>query len=257
MRTGPRVLVTCALAVLAVAAPARAADTLSVVVDNNSIALGAATTLAAHAETDAGYGGGHIAFKFKPADQDCQPTPDADSGDDASADQPPIVAAGSGVADVGGESIQLDIGYWRVCGWLVDDTTGATAAVGSTVVQVVPYIGSISISVKRTGRTFQFVLAYSTSAAAHLFAWVQPAAKQCRRSPLQMPKAAVALVPRGGRFVGSDGGLGHSLPMKALAHGRWRVCSWLRSEDVGAVGPVTKTFSVPRQRRRHAGHAAG
>jgi hypothetical protein len=257
MRTGPRVLVTCALAVLAVAAPARAADTLSVVVDNNSIALGAATTLAAHAETDAGYGGGHIAFKFKPADQDCQPTPDADSGDDASADQPPIVAAGSGVADVGGESIQLDIGYWRVCGWLVDDTTGATAAVGSTVVQVVPYIGSISISVKRTGRTFQFVLAYSTSAAAHLFAWVQPAAKQCRRSPFQMPKAAVGLVPRGGRFIGSDGGLGHSLPMKALAHGRWRVCSWLRSEDVGAVGPVTKTFSVPRQRRRHAGHAAG
>jgi hypothetical protein len=167
MRTGPRVLVTCALAVLAVAAPARAADTLSVFVDNNSIALGAATTLAAHAETDAGYGGGHIAFKFKPADQDCQPTPDADSGDDASGDQPPIVAAGAGVADVGGESIQLDIGYWRVCGWLVDDTTGATAAVGSTVVQVVPYIGSISISVKRTGRTFQFVLAYSTSAAAH------------------------------------------------------------------------------------------
>jgi hypothetical protein len=257
MRTGPRVLVTCALALLALAAPARAADTLSVFADNNSIALGAATTVAAHAETDAGYGGGHIAFKFKPADQECQPTPDADSGDDASADQPPIVAAGAGVADVGGESIQLDIGYWRVCGWLVDDATGATAAVGSTVVQVVPYIGSISISVKRSGRSYQFVLAYSTSAAAHLFAWVQPAAKQCRRNPSQMPKAAVALVPRGGRFIGSDGGLGHSLPAKALAHGRWRVCSWLRSEDVGAIGPVTKTFSVPRQRRRHAGHAAG
>src|SRR4051794_38893566 len=125
MRTGPRIVVACVLASAALCSPARAADTLNVFVDNNQIALGATTTLAAHAGTDAAFGGGHITFKFRGADTDCAATPDADPGDDATGDKPVTVAAGAGTADVGGQTIQLDVGNWVVCGWLVDDSTGS------------------------------------------------------------------------------------------------------------------------------------
>jgi hypothetical protein len=251
MRSGPGLLLTCVLAYVALCSPAWAADTLKVIVDNNSIALGEPTTLAAHIETDAGYGGGHLAMKFKPADTDCAPTPDADTGG-----MPIPVDSGAGTADVGGQQIQLDVGNWVVCGWLIDDATGATVAAGSTGVQVVPYLGSISISVKRQAKAFQFVLAWSTSAAARFFAVLQPAKKDCAMTPDRMPRKAIPIVPRAGRLVGSDGGLGKSLNAKRLKPGRWRVCSWLRAEDTGSFGPVTKAFSVPRSRRR-GGRAAG
>lgn len=256
MRTGPRVLFVCVLASAALCSSARAADTLNVYVDNNQIALGAGTTLAAHVETDAAFGGGHIEFKFKPADSDCRATSADDDGSDASADPPQHVAAGAGVADVGGQTIQLDVGNWVVCGWLIDDTNAGVAAAGSTVVQVVPYVGSISPSIRRVGAVYQVVLSWSTSSAATLYAWLQPAAKNCPMSPSHMPKRAIPVVPRSGRLVGSDGGLGHPVKASLLTAGRWRMCAWLRAVDSGGVGPVTKTFSVPKRQRR-AGHAAG
>jgi hypothetical protein len=256
MRIGPRILGATVLASAVLCSPAWAADTLNVSVDNNQIALGAATTLAAHIDTDAAYGGGHLALQFKPADTDCAATPGADSGDDATGGQPIPVAAGAATSDIGGQQIQLDVGNWVVCGWLVDDSSGTVAATGSTVVQVVPYQGSLSMSVKRVGRVYQVVLSWSTSSAATLFAWMQPAAKDCPMSPARLPKAAVPIVPKGGRFVGSDGGLGHAVKAKLLRPGRWHMCGWLRALDVGSVGPVTKTFSVPRK-RKHAVRVAG
>src|SRR3954452_6968589 len=126
MRTGPRIFLVCFALLAGLCAPAQAADTLSVFTDNTRIAVGAVTTLAAHAETDAGYGGGHVAFKYKPAAEECQASPAEDDGLDANGD---IIAAtdpGPGVADVGGQMIQLDLGSWRICGWLLDDVTGAT-----------------------------------------------------------------------------------------------------------------------------------
>jgi hypothetical protein len=250
MRTGPRIWIACVVGFAAMCSPALAANSLTVFVDNNQVALGAATAIAAHAETDASYGGGHIAFRYKPADADCQPTPAADEGADASSpDYPAAVAAGAGVADVGGQMIQLDVGNWRICGWLVDDSSGAVVAQASTVVQVIPYMGSVSISVQRFGRMFQVNLIYSTSAPGRLHAWLQRAARQCPRNPARIPRHAVRLVPRGGRFIGSDGGLGRAVPAKRLSAGRWRVCSWLIT-DAGRVGPASKTFEVPRRARR-------
>jgi hypothetical protein len=254
MRTGPRVLVAFVLLSAAFCSTARAADTLSVFADDNQIALGSGTSMAAHAETDAAYGGGHVAFKFKGADQDCAATPGEDTGVDATGDQPTPVAAGAGVADVAGQPVQLDVGNWRICGWLVDDASGATDAVASTVVQVVPYMGALSISVKPMSRLVQVNLVFSTSAPGRLYAWVQHAARQCPRRPFRRPKHSPLLVPAAGRFVGSDGGLGHAVPIGRLPAGRWRVCGYLRS-DAGAVGPVSRTFALPRRPR--AVHAAG
>src|SRR4051794_5445693 len=114
MRTGRRIAVACLLASAVLCSPAQAADSLSVFTDNSQVARGAATTLAAHAETDAAYGGGHIAFKFKPASAECAPDPAGDEGTEA---PPSTVAAGAGVADVGGQTVQLDVGTWRICGW--------------------------------------------------------------------------------------------------------------------------------------------
>src|SRR5215211_6940667 len=128
MRTGPRVLVAAALASAALCSPALAADSLSVYVDNDSIALGTGTQLAAHVETDAAYGGGHVAFKFKGADEDCKPTAAEDDGVDATGEKPTPIAAGAGATDVAGEPIQLGVGVWVVCGWLLDDTTGNVLA---------------------------------------------------------------------------------------------------------------------------------
>jgi hypothetical protein len=127
-------------------------------------------------------------------------------------------------------------------------------ASASSVVTVVPYIGSISISVKRLKQTFQIVLSYSTSAPARLYAALQPGGRPCAKKP-KVPKGSFLLVPRGGRLVGSDGGLGKAVAFSQLKPGKWRVCGWL-SASVGSAGPATKTLAVPRSRRR-GGRAAG
>jgi hypothetical protein len=257
MRFGPRIVVLSVLLFAALCAPASSATTLNVFVDNNQVALGAATAIAAHAETDASFGGGHVAFRYKGADRDCAPAPDADDGVDAIAEgQSNPVNVGAGVADVGGQIIQLDVGNWRICGWLVDDANGLVAASGSTVVQVLPYQGSLSIAVDRSGKLFQVTLRYSTSAPTRLYASLQRAAKACPRNPARMPKGSILLVPRAGRFVGSDGGLGRAISARRLAPGRWRVCTWLRAE-VGSVGPASKAFAVPQRRPRRGAGAAG
>jgi hypothetical protein len=256
MRRGPRIVALSVLLFVAICAQAPAASTLNVFVDNNKVALGAATAIAAHAETDAGFGGGHVAFKYKGADQDCAVSPDMDNGVNAiPEDESNPVGPGPSAADVGGQIIQLDVGNWRICGWLVDDTNGVVAAAGSTVVQVLPYQGSLSIKVEHNSNLFQITLGYSTSAPTRLYATLQRAAKSCPRNPARIPKGSVLLVPRSGRFIGSDGGLGRAINERRLAPGRWRVCSWLRS-DVGAVGPASKTFAVPARPRRGA-RAAG
>lgn len=255
MRTGPRIFVTCLVLLAALSAPAYAADTLSVFTDNQQIALGGVTTLAAHAETDAGFGGGHVAFKYKPAGEPCAPSPAEDPGTDAGGEIPAPVDPGPSVADVGGQMIQLGVGNWQICGWLVDDVTGAAVAGGSTVVNVVPYIGSLSLSVKRAGPVFQVVISYTTSSPAKLFATVQKAASPCPKYPAKISRKSLLLVPRGGRTIGSDGGIGRVVAIRQLGSGRWRVCSWVQA-DTSSVGPVTKSFAVPRQ-PGHGGRAAG
>jgi hypothetical protein len=258
MRTGPRVLIAFVVLFAAVCSDAFAADSLTVYVDNDQVALGASTLIAAHVETDASFGGGHVAFKFKPADADCQATPAADEGSDATSPESPAPSfpAGANAADVGGQVIQLGVGNSRVCGWLVDDASGVVVAQGSAVVQVVPFMGSLSISVRRIVRSFEVTLVYSTSAPGRLYGWVQRARRQCPRTPVRVPRDAVMLVARRGRFVGSDGGLGRELPAKRLAPGRWRVCSWLIADE-GRVGPASRTFAVPRPARRGGRHVAG
>jgi hypothetical protein len=256
MRTGPRIIATFVVLFAGASSPALAADSLTVFVDNNEIALGGVTAIAAHAETSAGFGGGHVAFKYKGADVDCGGSPAADEGTDAvAADRSNPVPAGEGAADVGGQTIQLDVGNWRICGWLVDDTTGVVAAQGTTVVRVLPYAGSLGISLTRSASLVQVNLTWATSAPARFYASLQRAAKACPRSPARMPKGSIALVPRGGRFVGSDGGLGRAVNTRRLSVGRWRVCVWLRA-DVGSVGPASRTFAV-RRRPRRGGNAAG
>ena len=249
MRTGSRLVIACLLVFAALCSPALAADSLTVFVDSNKVALGATTMLAAHAETDASYGGGHVLWKYEPAAHDCAATPDMDQGTDANGSTPAVVNAGAGSTDVGGQGIQLKVGIWRICGWLVDTSTGGTVASGSTVVTVLPYVGSVSLSVQRIATVFQIVISYDTSAPGNLYAWAQKAHRACRRKP---PHHALLLVPRRGRFVGGDGGLGRSLAVKRLAPGRWRVCGSLVTR-VGHAGPATKTFSVRRRRVAHAG----
>jgi hypothetical protein len=252
MRTALRISCACVLLYAVMCAPALAADSLSVFADNSVIELGGTTTLAAHADTDAAFGGGHVAMKYNGADQDCAADPGSDPGVDT---VPPGIALavqpGQGATDVGGQMIQLDVGNWRICGWLVDDHAGAVLAQASTVVRVVPYSGSVSIDVARRGPMFQLTLTYSTSSPARLYVSLQRATKACARNPERMPKGSILLVPAAGRFIGSDGGLGRAIDGRRLATGRWRVCGWLRA-DAGSVGPASKTFAVPARRRRGA-----
>lgn len=255
MRTGPRTVVACALAFAALCAPAHAADTLSVFVDNEKVAVGGATTVAAHAETDAGYGGGHIAFRYKPGGEQCLPTPGEDDGLDASGGTLAPVDAGASAADVGGQLLQLELGSWRICGWLVDDVTGATVATASTVVTVVPYIGSVSVRVKRVKRVLQLALSYSTSSVAKLYVFLQTSGRVCPTSLSRISKRAVLLVPKSGRTIGSDGGLGKSVRIDRLGAGRWRACALMISEFGGAAAG-SRAFSVPHL-KRHASRAAG
>jgi hypothetical protein len=257
MRSALRISCACLVLSAAMCSPALAADSLSVFTDNAEISLGSVTTLAAHSETDAAFGGGHLALKYKGADADCAATPATDEGADATLpDQTLPVAAGANVTDIGGQQIQLDVGNWRICGWLIDDANGgAVVAQASSVVRVLPYSGSLGIKVGRVGRVFQFTLTYATSAPTRFFASVQRAGRRCPRSPLRLPASSIMLTPRDGRFVGSDGGLGRSIPGRQLTPGKWRVCSWLNSE-VGSVGPASKTFAVPARSRR-GGRAAG
>jgi hypothetical protein len=252
MRIGPRVAILGAALFAAMCPPAVAANSLTVFVDNNQSALGASTAIAAHTETDAAFGGGHVAFKFKGADLDCAATPEADEGSDPiPPDESLPVAAGEGTADVGGQFIQLEVGNWRVCGWLVDDTGAAVAAAGSTVVAVAPYSGSLRLRLERDGALVQLTLSYSTSAPTRLYASLQRAGRECPRDPARMAKGSILLVPRDGRFIGSDGGLGRAIDARRMPPGRWRVCVWLRGE-AGSVGPASKTFAVPQPRRRGA-----
>ena len=244
MRTALRVFCASAFVFAVMCSPALAADSLSVFADNSVIELGGTTTLAAHAETDAAFGGGHVAMKYEGADSDCAADPVSDPGVDT---VPPgitlAVPPGQGATDVGGQMIQLDVGHWRICGWLVDDQAGTVVAQASTVVQVVPYSGSLGIRVDRHGPVFQFTLTYATSSPARFYASVQRASKSCPRNPDRMPAGSIPLVARTGRFVGSDGGVGRAIGAKRLGVGRWRVCTWLRA-DAGAVGPANKTFAV-------------
>jgi hypothetical protein len=257
MRSGPRVLCVALLLSAVMCSPALAADSLSVFTDNSELALGGVTTIAAHAETDAGFGGGHLALKYKGADADCAAAPASDEGAEATAPGQTIpIAAGAGITDVGGQQIELDAGYWRICAWLLDDASGGVVvAQATTVVHVLPYSGSLGIKLARSGRFFQVTLTYATSAPTRLYATIQRAGRQCPRSPLRLPAGSILLVPADGRFVGSDGGLGKAVPARQLKPGRWRICSWL-SSDVGSVGPASKKFSVPARRRRGA-RAAG
>jgi hypothetical protein len=249
MRNGRRAILACLVLSLVLCAPAHAAGTLNVFVGNNSVALGTGTQIAARAETDAAYGGGHVAFHYRPADQQCAPDPGTDGGADANAGQPATVAAGPGIADVGGQIVQLGVGSWRICGWLIDDGADSVTAQASTVVEVVPYVGSLKLSVTRDGSGFQVVLTWATSAPARVYASVQSARRQCADSPARLPERSVLLLPGDGRYVGSDGGLGRSLAAARLGPGRWRICTWLRSDN-GSAGPASKTLGVPRQPRR-------
>src|SRR5689334_24129743 len=239
MRSALRVSCACLVLFAAVCSPALAANSLSVSSDNAEISLGELTTLAAHSETDASFGGGHLALKYKAADADCAATRGADQGADATARGQTIrIAPGPTTTEFGGQQIQLDVGDWRICGWLVDDAHGgAVAAQASTVVLVLPYSGSLGITTSRVGRNFQFTLTYATSAPTRFFASVQRANRKCPRNPLRIPANSIMLTARDGRFVGSDGGLGKAIPARQLTPGKWRVCSWL-SSDVGAVGPA-------------------
>jgi hypothetical protein len=257
MRFGPRLAIVCLFLYAGLSANAWASSSLTVNVDSNHIALGTPTAVAAHVETDADFHGGQVVLKFRGADTDCAATPDADPGSDAT-EQPLQVGAGPGVTDVGGSQIQLDVGNWVICGWLVDTTTGAVAAQGETIVQVIPYQGSLSVSVRRVLKTFQIVLAWSTSEEARVYATLQPAAKQCPRYPSSVRKGALLVLPRGGHFVASDGGLGRSVGIDQLEPGHWRICAWIVAPD-GRIGPVSRTFVVPRARkpRRHASRVAG
>jgi hypothetical protein len=239
---------------LALCAPAQAASSMQVFVDNPSIALGGVTTFAAHTDTDADFHGGHAYFKYRGADSDCAATPQDDPGN-IGTEQPIAVGAGPGATDLGGLPVQLDVGNLVICGWILDDTTGAVLAQGYTVVQVIPYQGSISVLIKKSAIGYQLTLAYSTSEAARLYVTVQQ--KACPISPTRIPKRALLVVPRGGRFVGSDGGMGKSIAKGQLTAGRWNVCAWLKADD-GSVGPVVKRFSVPRaKKKRRASRVAG
>ncbi len=249
MRFGSRVAVICVLLLAGMCSRAWASDTLNVFVDNNHAALGAITTLAAHADTDAAYGGGHIQWKYQRATSACAASPAADTGTDANGSVAASVAAGAGMADVGGQTVEFGVGKWLVCGWLVDDATGTTAAAGSTLVTIVPYIGSVSLRATRTGRAFQITATWATSAPARLYIDIQNARQPCARRPAAIPRDALLLSPRAGRVVGSDGGLGHAVGASQIGYGRWRVCALLRAK-VGAAGPATRTFAVRRHLQR-------
>src|SRR3954452_9601329 len=104
MRTGPRIVVVCLVLLAALSAPAYAADTLTVFTDSPKFALGAGTTIGAHAETDAGFGGGHIAFKYRAIETGCAATPGEADCKGAGGGEPAPVDVGPSSVDVGGQS---------------------------------------------------------------------------------------------------------------------------------------------------------
>lgn len=252
MRTGPRAVLCCLVLFAAICSSASAADALRVFGAPDHAALGSVTTLAAEAHTDASYGGGHVVWKYAPSGGWCAATPDADAGTDASGPIAAAVPPGAGTTGVGGQTVSLGLGSWRVCGWLVDDASGATVAAGSATVKIVRYMGSLSLSVRHVDRAVQVVITYASSAPARLYAWVQKARLRCGKRA----RHVLALVPRSGRLIGGEGGLGRSVAPGSLASGRWRVCSSLRAR-VGHARPATRAFVVRGSRPKHGGRAAG
>src|SRR6478672_12988165 len=104
MRLGPGICVAWLLVLAALCWPAlAAADSLSVLTATSELALGDATTVDVHTETGPEFGGGHVALKYKAADAECAADPPTDAGADAVPGQVLSVAAGQGVADVGGQ----------------------------------------------------------------------------------------------------------------------------------------------------------
>jgi hypothetical protein len=238
-----RTLVASVLLIAALAAPARAADSLNVFADNNKIGLGTATRMLTHATVDGSYGGGHITYKYKPGIGPCGADPQSDGGRDVTGGQVPV-PAGAGDLSFPGGTIQLGLGQWIVCGWLVDDSTGAVAAVGSTDIRVLPYVGSIALGMTPAKSKMKFSLIYTSSANARLYLTVQRASVACPRRP----SAALQVFGKRGHTItttgfGMSGIVKKSLSLGRLHPGNWRACSWLVASG-GSFGPVTRTFSV-------------
>lgn len=232
---------------LGLAAPAYAQSTLNVYVLSNEVALGDSTTILAAAKTDAGFGGGRIDFKYTNASSECAASPAADTGTDANGGVVSSVGAGEAETNVGGQQLQLGAGQWRICAWLTDDATAQVVSKAETVVRVAKYFGNLRVAWGKGGGVYQFLFTYGTSAPTRLYAALVKG-KSCPRSPAgKLPRGSVYLVPRNGRPVGSDGGLGREVSAKALSPGNWRVCGWLRN-DLGKVGPIVRAFSVPAKR---------
>jgi len=257
MRTGPRIALFAVLLWAALSANAFAADSISVFVSNDRVPLGESTTIAAHVVTDDGFAGGHVDYKYKPADSDCAPQPSADEGVDAGGQAPSPIDAGAQTTDVGGQILEFELGTWRICAWLVDDTTGNAVAVGSTVLTVIPYAGSVSISVRKVKRVYQVTLSYESSSVARLFVTVRPAGHKCPNTAAGARNDPLLLVPKLGRTISGAGGLGRAITQKLLTRsGRYTVCAWIQDgarSGTAKVGPVAKTFSVTWPRVALAG----
>jgi hypothetical protein len=246
MRTGPRIAVLAALLWAAMTAHAFAADSVSVIVSSDRAPLGETTTIAAHVETDAGFGGGHVDYKYRPADQDCAALPSADDGQDASGQASSPVDAGAQTTDVGGQMLEFEVGSWRICAWLVDDSSGNTLALGSAIVTIVPYAGSISLRVTKSKLLYQVVVSWDSSALAKLFVTIRRAGSRCPATVADA-RRDLQLVPKAGRAISGSGGLGRVIKPTMLKRGRYTVCAWIQDgarSGSAKVGPVAKTFSV-------------
>lgn len=220
---------------------------IAVGVSSPSVAQGEPLLVVAHVETDAGFGGGHVDFKYQPADQQCAAQPAADGGSDAGGGQAAPLAAGAQSADVGGQQLELAAGTWRICGWVVDDAAASAVAVGSATVTVTRVKASLSVSVKKVRRTYEVVIRYDTSSLERLFATVRRAGRGCPATARGARRDRIKLVRPAGRTIAGAGGVGRALTRKHLRRGRWTVCAWIQDDALSGTavaGPVARTFSV-------------